>query len=161
MAGPRTAYRGAVSVLVIVSLLSGPVGVGLDLTPGDDVSLGDGDASITVLAPEGDDLAVTAGRFGAEVAYLRIPDLAIRVDSVEGSPRVVYRVLVPELATVTETRVLTSADTGRLRVDATDRAIPYGDVTESAYQGQLEVRVQSFTTDRTVINRTMSVEVAT
>lgn len=161
MAGPRTAYRGAVSLLVVVSLLSGPIGVGLDLTPGDDVALGDGDASITVLSPADDELAVTAGRFGAEVAYLRIPDLVVRVASVDGSPRVVYRVLVPDLATVTETRVLTPSDTGRVRLDARDRAMPYGAVTESTYQGHLEVRVQSFTTDRTVVNRSIAVEVAT
>lgn len=147
----------AAALVVTATLLFG-------LTGPEAAGLGDGTASIEVAAPAGDRLAFDRGRFGAAASYLRLPDLVAHAGNVTGRPQLVYTVRFPELdVDRRETRLLRAE--GRVQVHMSDRAYPPRNSTfddhpaPGTYTGHLTVRVQSFSTDRTVINRTVTVRV--
>jgi len=153
LAGRANVEHLTVGVILAVILLSGPVG-GIDLTAPPSPGVGDGTASIDVLEPNGDTLGMTAGRFGTDVTYVRIPDLVADIERVEGRPRVRYSVSVPGLdVDRQETRTVES--TGRLRIPLDDRA--FWDPKSRTYEGRLVVEVQSFTETKTVLNRSIEV----
>jgi hypothetical protein len=142
-----------VAVVVFVMLLSGP-GSGLDFAR-DSASLGDGTASVTVVQPTDDQVRVTEGRFGTNVSYLRIPDLVVDVTALDGRPRVLYQVTVPELGIQKQNDDIVRS-TGRMRVSISDRALPPG-TDAGGTTARLVVRVQSFTGQSVVMNRTVDV----
>jgi len=142
----------AVGAIAFVILLSTPI-AGLDFS-GEPAQLGDGTASVTVVEPSGSQLQIEPGRFGTQAVYLRIPDLVATVDSLQGQPQLVYELTVPELGMEKrETRLIQS--TGRLRVGMTDQA--FEAVDSGVYDGQLSVRVQSFSGGSIVLNRSVEV----
>ena len=151
--------EAAVLVLVaVVLLVSGPVGGVSFASPSP--SLDDGDASLAVLSPGEADapLMLRPGRFGTDVAYLELPDMVADVRSVTGSPEVVYEVHVPEIGVEKRVRqVITSDFEGRLRYEVDDRGLPRHVLDTDSYEGRVVVRVQSFSTSRTVVNRTVTV----
>jgi len=142
--------RAAVAVVLAALLLTGPLGV--DVTA--DRSLGDGTATVEADPPE--TLRITDGRFGADIAYLRVPETAVDVRAVEGSPRLVYEVGVPELGVEERAyRVVDRPGTVRMRV-------PHREVDaagDGPYRGYVAVRVQSFDSYETVSNRSVEVTV--
>jgi hypothetical protein len=142
-----------VGVILFVMILSGP-GSGIDFSR-DRTSLGDGTASVTVVEPTDDRVQVTAGRFGTNVSYVRIPDLVVDVQSVDGRPRVFYQVTVPELGIRKQNSAVVRS-TGRMRVPLSDRAVPPGTAVDDA-TARIVVRVQSYTGQTVVLNRTVGV----
>ena len=145
--------RVAVGAILVILLLSGP-GSSIDFTD-DSASLGDGNASVTVLEPGGEPLRVTDGRFGTNVSYVRIPDLVGHVTTVEGSPRVFYQVSVPAFGIEKQNSKVVQSP-GRIRVPISDRALT-GSVNTEGVTASVVVRVQSFTGGRVVLNRTVEV----
>jgi|AntRauTorcE11898_2_1112593.scaffolds.fasta_scaffold11241_2 hypothetical protein len=142
-----------VAVILVEMLLSGPVG-GVELVS-ERPSLDDGTASVTVVDPTEDPIQVTAGRFGTNVSYVRIPDLVVDITSVDGQPRVFYQVSIPELGIKKQNDKLVRS-TGRLRVPISDHTVP----KEKALDGttaRLVVRVQSYSGGQVVMNRTVEV----
>jgi hypothetical protein len=152
----------AVSLVVVVAVLTGPLGL-VDLT-GEPAQLGDGNASVAVLGPETGRIPMTEGRFGADVMYTRLPDLAVEITAVTGRPRILYTVRVPELRIDRTVRRLVRSE-GRMRIRMSDYALPrenddFPDPLQNrSYDGTLVVRVQSFTTQYTVLNRSVEVRV--
>ena len=140
---------GAVGIILFVVVLSGFVGF-----TGDRHELGEGTATVTVVEPTQETLVVTEGRFGTGATYLRIPDLVVDVEQREGRPRLIYRVTVPELEIDEQETTLLPAS-GRVRLPADD--VGFEDVEPGTYDGHLVVRVQSFTNDTTVLNRSVEV----
>lgn len=144
--------------VVFVLLGTGPL-TGVDVTTESATSFGDGDATVTDVAVDRAGLVLTPGRFGANVTYLRVPTATVTVDGVTGRPRLLYIVAVPGLdVRLVETRVLTAPGTYRLAPD--DAALPPERI-EGRYDGTLSVRIQSFTTDRTLAWTNVTVGEAT
>ena len=150
-----TVERVTVGLILATLAITGPVGV--NVVASGEERLGEGTASVTLVQPTGEEVRVTQGRFGSGVWYVRLPDLVVDVERVEGRPRVQYAVAVPALGVDrTEPELLTAP--GRLRVPVDDRALP--DRPEnSTYRGSVRVRVQSLTAEKTVLNRTVQVTV--
>jgi len=143
--------------VVLVLLGTGPL-TGVDVTSAQTTSFGDGDATVASATVDTSALAITAGRFGAADAYLRLPTATVTVDSVTDRPRLIYIVTVPELDIQrVETKVLTGSGTYRLAPD--DRALS-PDTPAGPYEATVTVRIQSYTTDRTVSSETVTVEAA-
>lgn len=148
-------------VVLAFAAVGGPPAGG---PPPDEV--GDGTASLSVVSPTTDALATSPGRFGTSARYLRLPDLVVDVSGVDGRPRVVYRVVVPALDVDRQVHEVVTSP-GRVRLEMADRAYPPAGYPggfrslpgDGTYEGRLVVRVQSFTTDRTVLNRSVSVRV--
>jgi len=136
----------------------GPVLGAVDLTPETRDRLGDGTAEATLVSEPDNGLYIDRGRFGTGVLYLRIPDAVVDVASVTGRPRVVYQVSVPGLDF--ERSATTRVDeSGRVRIPMDARAFTYTRIENDSYRAEIEVRVQSFETDRTVASRTVTVPV--
>jgi len=148
-----------VGVVVVTLVFSGPLVPGLSFGgAGPPATIGDGNASVSSVAIDLDAVEITPGRFGTDVEYLRIPDARLSIDDVEGEPRIVYRLVVPELQLDhAETRLLASP--GAVTVRPSDVAFLSGELSAAHYNGTLRVRVQSLSTDRTVFNESIRIEV--
>ncbi|MBV0924282.1 hypothetical protein KTS45_08715 [Halomicroarcula limicola] len=154
----RDLLTGVALFVVVVSVATGPL-TGVDVTEQRATEFGDGTATVGAVTVDTAALRVTDGRFGTGVSYLRVPTATVTVTSVSDRPRLVYRVLVPALdVELTETAVVSKTGTYRLVPD--DRGMARGAADASTYDGTLAVRVQSFTTDRTVYRENVTVEVA-
>ncbi|MBX0295508.1 hypothetical protein [Haloarcula nitratireducens] len=155
----RYLLTGVALFVVVVSVATGPL-TGVDVTEQRVTEFGDGTATVESVAVDTGAIRVTDGRFGTGVSYLRVPTATVAVASVTDRPRLVYRVSVPALdVELTETTVVTKPGTHRLAPD--DRGMARGTADGSSYTGTLAVRVQSFTTDRTVYRENVTMEVAT
>ena len=145
--------------LVAAATIVALVGIG-GVTGAQSPELDNGTAAIDVVSAPGDRLCFEAGRFGTAADYLRLPDLVIEVTSLSGTPRIHYRITIPEMEVDRhDTRLIRRE--GRLRVPLADVAAPSSGTgtTPGIYTGRVEVRVQSFSTDAVVTNRTIRVEV--
>lgn len=146
------------AVLVIGAVVFAGPAVGFGPDNRGEVELDDGTAaveSVTLTGP----VTVTSGRFGAGVAYLRIPDLRVRFSAVSGHPRVVYRVTVPGLGFDRVGSRLLGGSPTRVDVGMADRAYPPGELDRARYRATVTARIQSFAVDRTVFRRNVTVEV--
>ena len=146
----------SVTVVLVTLVVTGPL-VGVDAgTP--EASLGDGTATVEdvrLASP----LTMTPGRFGTGVVYLRIPNAAVELSSVQGRSRLVYRVAVPALDfNRVGTRTISSGAT-RTTVGMSDRAFVPETLANDSYRANVSVRLQSFAVDRTVFERNATVEV--
>ena len=140
--------------VVFVLVGTGPL-TGVDVTSASASTFGDGNATVSKVSVDQSELGLTPGRFGTNVTYLRVPAAAITVDAVSQRPQLLYIVSVPGLdIRLVETSVVTEAGTYRLVPD--DRAMPPGRA-DGTYDAVLTVRVQSFTTDRTLARTTVTV----
>jgi hypothetical protein len=146
------AAAGLFVVFVLVG--TGPLS-GVDVTSASPSTVGDGNATVTDVSVDRSALSLTPGRFGSSVTYLRVPAAAVTVENVTDRPQLLYIVSIPGLdVRLVERRVVTGSGTYRLAPD--DRAIPPGRA-DGSYDAALSVRVQSFTTDRTVAWTTVTV----
>ena len=145
------AFAGLFVVFVLVG--TGPL-AGVDVTSASS-TFGDGTATVTEITVDRSALALTPGRFGTNVTYLRVPAATVAVDSVTDRPQLLYIVSVPGLdVQLIERQVVTGA--GRYRLAPDDRAMPPGRA-DGTYGAVLSVRIQSFTTDRTLARTTVAV----
>ena len=158
MASWRALESCAVGVILLAILSSGLAGGGVgELTP---ATLDDGTAEITVENLPVERLHVDEGRFGTSVLYLRIPDVKVRVSTLEGTPRVNYRVTIPALDVAqSSTRLLTDPGQRTVTVSGVDRAFDPESITKDRYIATISVSVQSFAVDRTVRSVNETVEV--
>jgi len=140
-------------------------------------ALGDGTAEVDVLAPTWLDsgegptdhvLRDDPGRFGTDASYLRSPPLVVDVSNVSGSPELYYDLDVPALDLDTGPVERRLSGPGRYRLELADVAVPpadyrYRDVEapdSGVYTGIVTVRVQSFSGQTVVANRTVGVRIA-
>ncbi|MHB9287181.1 hypothetical protein ACKVMT_09085 [Halobacteriales archaeon Cl-PHB] len=153
VAGVRS--RHVLGFVVAVLVVTGPV-VGVDVTR-DAPTVGEGSATVDVFGLAASEVTVTQGRFGTSVRYLRLDDVVVDVETLQGQPRLYYRLSIPNLSIQrTATGVVT--DTGRLRLQVADRALA-PDVASGTYQGRVMLRLDSFSGDRVLANRTFEVRV--
>lgn len=156
---------GALTALLVLGtlVLTGPL-VGLAAVPAEPTTerLGSGNVTVTGVDFEADALRIDRGRFGAGVAYLRIPPMNVELDDVRGNPRLVYVVRVPELDFErVATTLLANDGLTDASVEMSDRAYDPATLEADSYRATVALRVQSFTVDRTVLRRNVTVEVTT
>jgi len=156
----RSDWLTAVVVILVAVLLlgSGPLAGGLLQPSGTPTTLGDGDVEVGVVDVSTTEFVLTPGRFGTAVTYLRVPDAAVQLASVTDRPRLVYRVQVPALG-VDRTVSTVVTDRGQHRLHLRAQALEPGTVEEDEYTGTVRVRVQSFSTDRTLYRQDVTIEV--
>lgn len=146
--------------LLATAVIIALVGIG-GLAGADPAQLDDGTATVDVVSMPAQ-LAYEPGRFGTEAEYLRLPDLVVAVNALSGTPRIHYRITVPSMGIDRhETRLIRGE--GRLRIPLADVAFPPGQHRQESgtHSGRVEVRVQSFSTDTVIANRSVRVGVST
>ena len=151
----RRDWVTVVAVLVVfVVVATGPL-TGVDVTSAQATTFGDGDATVDTVDVAVSSLVVTDGRFGSDFSYLRIPTATVSVSSVSDRPRLVYLVSVPALdVDRVTTQVLT--EPGTYRLVPKDQALA-PTAPDGTHEATLSVRVQSFTTDRTLYRENVTV----
>jgi len=145
-------FAGIFVVFVLAG--TGPL-TGVDVTSASASTFGDGNATVTDVSVDRSAVSLSPGRFGTDVMYLRVPAASVTVHTVTDRPQLLYIVSVPGLGVrLVETQVVTGAGTYRLA--PSDRAMPPGRA-DGRYDVVLSVRLQSFTTDRTVTRTSLTV----
>jgi hypothetical protein len=149
-----------VALFIVVTLVvTGPL-IGVDAVRTQPTTIGDGTASVTAVDVPTSEIRITDGRFGANVAYLRVPDASVTVDSVSGRPRLLYQVAVPALdISLEDERVLSAGQTGTYRLAPGDRGLAPSVSDQDTYNGSVRIRVQSFETEATVVAENVTVRV--
>jgi len=149
-----------VALFIVVTLLvTGPL-VGVDAVRTQPTTIGDGTASVTAVDVATSEIRITDGQFGANVAYLRVPDASVTVDSVSGRPRLLYQVDVPALdISLEDERVLSAGQTGTYRLAPGDKGLSPSVLDQDAYNGSVRIRVQSFETEATIVAENVTVRV--
>ena len=148
----------AVTIVVVVLVASGPLAGGLVQPSGTPTTVDEGDASVESATVPVEDLRISPGRFGTKVSYVRVPDATVDLAAVTDRPRLLYRVEIPALdADLTASKIVTDRGTHRLHVG--DYGLDSGTVTNESYDATVTVRVQSFTVDRTILERNVTVAV--
>lgn len=150
---PRAVGVAILAVLVV----SGPV-TGIDVTSNRATEFEEGTATVDSVSVPAEKLRVTPGRFGTQVAYLRVPAATVDIAAVSERPRLVYLVELPSLdVSLVTTAVVTEAGTYRLA--PSDRGLGRKRLNTGPYRARLRLRVQSFEMDRVVYDRNVTVEV--
>jgi len=150
-----------VALFVLVTLVvTGPL-IGVDAVRTEPTTIGDGTAAVSSVQVTTSEIRITDGRFGTDVAYLRVPDAGVTVDSVSGRPRLLYQVDVPALdISLEDERVLSAGQSGTYRLAPGDRAISPSSLDRDTYTGSVRIRVQSFEADQTIVAENVTVRVA-
>lgn len=123
-------------------------------------ALEEGTAEASLKTPLVDNLTVESGRFGTAARYIRLPTLVADVSSVVGRPRLQYRVTVPALDIERHrSRLLEAPEQVRIHVSDVALPPPGREPSPGIYEGRIVVALQSFSTDRVILNRTVSIQV--
>jgi len=150
----------SVSVILTVTVLSGPaVGV-VDLTHPrvDTAGLGQGNA--TVDAVEAPATARFDRGFQSGSYHLEVPDARLRVVSVTGRPTVSYTLSVPAMGySRTTTHFLDADDTDWVVVSLSRDTLAEDRVDGAAYDGTLSVVLRYNDTERVLYEEPVTVEV--
>lgn len=154
-------------VIVIVAILSGPVGV-LDLTTADapcgkDVFPGHGNATVDVTDTP-NTATLTKSRFGAEVYRLEVPPATVNVTDVRGRPTLSYRIRIPGLNTeLGSTIILSSCTTGQRRLSIDPVTFEPDRIENDSYDARLFVVYRGTedgeNVERELLARNVTVEV--
>jgi len=157
MDASRTVTLLSVAVVLGTLVVTGPLVGGTDADRAS-TDLGDGTATIERVQLT-DSPSFSPGRFGTGVVYLRIPDVAIEFSSTSGRSRLVYRVAVPGLGFDRVGTGVVGPGTIHRQVEMSDRAFAPDTLDRDRYRVNVSVRIQSFSVDRTVFQRNLTVEV--
>ena len=154
---PPTPVTVVALLVAVVLVTTGPL-VGIDVTREPVTEFSDGNATVADVGTESDRFRISDGRFGTDVEYVRLPTATVTVSEVTERPRLVYGIEIPALGIEQfETAVIT--EPGRYRLAPDDYGMESGTADAQSYAGTLAVRVQSFSTDRTVYTENVTVEV--
>mgnify|MGYP000657541361 CR=1 FL=1 len=157
---PRVLVYATVTIILGVSLLSGPA-IGLvDLTtPRYDMSgLGEGNATVDrVDAPS----SVTLERaYQSESYYLTVPDARIHFSSLSGKPTVAYGIEISELGySRSTTHFMTEGRTGWVTISLREDTFANDEVTKSGYDGRLTIVLRDSGGKTLVENKSVRIEV--
>ena len=159
----QRAVVAAVSTIVAVTLLSGPLVGAVDLTTesGTGISdeLGEGSAEVSVESLP-TDLTISEGRYGSEQFFLRVPDATVRLSNVTGQPLLKYNIRIEDLGYSSGTTLFISAEQeGTNRLSLTRSTFDAGEIRQDSYEATLSVSLRANGTERVVRERAVVVEV--
>lgn len=128
------------AVILLASLLSGPLVGAVDLSPEEStVALGDGRADVEVVAAP-DEGRLDPARYATTGYVLSVPPATVDVSDIAGRPLVVYKLRIPDLsyASVT-THLLDERSTGRRSLPLEKSVLNRTSLPRETYRGELLV----------------------
>lgn len=160
MPSTRGLVLGVVGVIVVTTVVSGPLVPGISLTePAEATAYGEGNATISdVTFPER--ATFERASFGAQNYHLTVPPTTLQFSSLSGSPILSYRLEIESLNyTRTTTHFLgpSTGDAYRLTMQSDTFAVDR--ITASSYEGRLSVVKRDSSGDAVVAEGTVTVEV--
>jgi hypothetical protein len=160
MTRSRALAAVSVSVILGVTLLSGPLVGVIDLTQPRVDTVGLGQGSATVDDVEAPSTARLERGFQSDSYYLEVPDARIHVASITGRPTVSYKLALPAMNySRGTTHFLSADDTGWVAVSIEQDTFRDDQVTASSYAGNLSLVLRYNDTERVLYDRPVAVEV--
>jgi hypothetical protein len=158
----RLAIAGVVATVIVVSLLSGPLVAGVDLspTPSDDGHPPQtGNATVEVLSTP-DTVRLEKGSFGSESPYtLVVPDATIRISNVTGGPLLIYKLRIPELGYSRGTTYFLDGSSAGTRSVGLDKTTVNKDLWKDQYRGELLLLLRGDGPEQILYRDNVTVEV--
>ncbi|QSG06068.1 hypothetical protein [Halapricum desulfuricans] len=156
----RAVVSGVITIIVAVTLVSGPLVGAVDLTdqPGCEPSGAGGTADIAVESLP-DEATITTGRFGSETYYLSIPDAVVTVSNVSGHPLVSYRVSIPTMGRQVGTTAFLCPSVSARQTLSISRLTLDNPPEQSEYEATLRVTLKERDGDTVVREKPITVEV--
>jgi hypothetical protein len=157
---PNRVVAGTVVAILILTVATGPLGLyDVPETQATD-SLGEGNATITVISmPE--TIPLEKGRYGNDEYHLRVPSAVINIENLSGNPILNYNLDIPAMGkSKSSVHFLGVAGEGRYNASFAESAMAAGEVTQQSYDAQLELVVRTNGTERIIANRTATIEVS-
>ncbi|MFC7227740.1 hypothetical protein N0B31_10025 [Salinirubellus salinus] len=165
MQAGRLAATLTVAVVLVTSLLSGPLVGAADLSPAPEVddSFGPGQGSMNVTVHSvPDEARLVQSDFGAGAYFLRLDSADVTLSNVVGQPILVYKLRVSGLVFVSSRNTfVTEADEGRMTVPFAEDTVQRERVNESVeeYPAEIVVGVLANDEERVVHRTNVTVEV--
>lgn len=143
----RAAVAVTVGVILVTTVISGPLVGAVDLTPetSDSARPASGEparATVHILEEPAGPVVLDQGEFGNDVYVLRVPPIRVRVTDVRGAPTVTYKVRIFGLGyTRVSSYVLEPGAAERRALEVTKTSFPPSQITETEYPARLFVTV--------------------
>ncbi|MFC7021341.1 MULTISPECIES: hypothetical protein [Haloarcula] len=157
----RGVVFGAVGVILVTTLVSGPLvpGVALTSEPAQQ-ALGQGTATVAdATLPE--TATFERASFGAENYHLTVPATTVRFSTLEGSPTLSYRLTIAGLDyTRTTTHFLGPSTGDRYRLTMRSDTFSLEAINQSSYEGRLSVVKRDSSGETVVASRTVTIGVS-
>ena len=155
----RATVWGVVSLVVVTTLVSGPLVGAVDLTTEPEMDFGTGSMTVdSVTLPDRATLSV--GRFGAGEYTLRVPDASVEISAVDGRPLLVYRLSIRERGYTRSTvHFVSQKNVGTYPLSLSDDSFDRASVANDSYQGRLEVIARANERSRVITAQQITVEV--
>jgi hypothetical protein len=155
----RATVWGVVSLVVVTTLVSGPLVGAVDLTTEPEMDFGTGSMTVdSVTLPDRATLSV--GRFGAGEYTLRVPDASVEISAVDGRPLLVYRLSIRERGYTRSTvHFVSQKNVGPYSLSLSDDRFDRAEITNDSYQGRLEVIARANERSRVITAQQITVEV--
>lgn len=161
MAQEHVIVRVTVGIIVLVTVVSGPIVGAVDFTHQAESSPGDGTVELSVLSIPTNNARFEPGRYGSTGHILRVPDAVVSVDAIRGEPVIIYKIRIPGLSYVRLSIHLPNekhrGDRYRLSLEPDNFASER--LTRETYDAELLIVVRERNTAQTIAKTNISVEV--
>jgi hypothetical protein len=159
MQAGRVAATVTVAVILLVSLVSGPLVGAVDLSPAPEIdeSFGPGQGSMNVTVHSvPDEARLVESDFGAGAYFLRMDPVDVTLSEIRGQPILVYKLRISGLTFVSSRNTFaTEADEGRMSVPFAEDTVQRERVNESVEEYPAEIVVGVLANDEErVVQRT-------
>lgn len=157
----RGVVFGTIGVILVTTLVSGPLVPGVSLTSEPErQSFGQGNATVAEVT-----LPATAtferANFGAENYHLTVPPTTVRFETLDGSPTLTYRLTIVALDyTRTTTHFLGPSTGERYRLTMRSDTFSLEAINQSSYDGQLSVVKRDSAGESVAAARNVTIEVS-
>lgn len=158
----RLIVAAVVGVIVVTSLLSGPVVGVLDVDPADrqsDFAPGEGTATVgNVSVP--DHATLAPGEFGAGSYYLEVPAASATVEAVRGRPILSYSIEIDALGyKLGSNHYLSAENQGRIHLTISPASFDPDRFSRERYDGRIAVTLRTTEGSTTLEASNVTVEV--
>jgi hypothetical protein len=155
------AVYGTVAVILVATLISGPLVVAVDFTPERSGLGGIGQGTLTVENVTLPSEATLDRGFQSENYYLKAPDARLVGAAVTGRPIVEYKLEIPALNfTRATTSFLDAGANGTVELSLTQISFGPDDVSQSRYDGTVRLVARYDGTEQVLGERPITVEVS-
>jgi len=148
-----------VITIVVLTAATGPVGLLTIPEESATDSLGEGNATITVVSmPE--TLTLEQGRYGNDAYHLRVPDARVDVRKLAGNPILNYNLEIDGLGkSGSSVHFLGEGGEGQRSLSYEGGPIAQSEITQDSYEARLALVLRTNGTERVIYNQSATVEV--
>jgi len=155
----RGVVAAVATIVVVTALLSGPLGPGISLTETSTVTYGEGNVTVSSASiPE--TATFEGGSYGSERYHLTVPAASIAFDSLDGGPILAYRIQINSLNySRSTTHFLDESISSPYELTMQSDDFDGEQIQRETYDGTISVIVRDSAGERTIAEKTITVEV--